>query len=100
VTVDPTALRAGEAGVPILLSSASRTDALVVGDVVDLVAVDDGGVAHIVCTGARVLAVPAASTVIGGSSAAAVLVAVPSADALAVTAATAATGLSVIHRPL
>ena len=88
-----TSVSTGTAGltlVPVTLAGPGTAAVLRSGDVVDLVAVDDAGTSRVVATGAQVVTRVSGSSLIGGSSAPVLLMAVPPGDAvdLATTAVT------------
>ena len=84
---DPTAPRSGEVSVPVAVASPALAAVLDVGDVIDLVSVADPTQPALVARGARVLQVPASGGMLTSGSSPVVLVAVPEADGLDVTAA-------------
>ena len=84
---DPTAARAGEVSVPVTLANAALASVLHVGDVIDLVSVADPAAPDLIAHSARVLQVPSSGGMLTSGSTAVVLVAVPAAVGLDVTAA-------------
>lgn len=97
-SADPAVPRPGEVTVPVALLSAAVAGVLEVGDVVDLVAVDDAGTASVVAARARVVGLPSSGSALTSSSSAIALVAVPDQGALDLSAASSAGPLSVIIR--
>ena len=91
---DPSLPRSGEASVPVSLDSTALTSVLHVGDVIDLVQVDEAGTARVVAPDARVLELPGGTGPLTGASAAVVLVAVPRATALDLSGAASLGGLT------
>lgn len=89
----------GEVAVPLVLASGAIAATLAPGDVVDLVAVDDLGTATVVASRARVLELPGAGGTLSATTSAVVLVAVPEARALPLTAASTGGAVTVVIRP-
>jgi hypothetical protein len=90
--------RSGEVTVPVTLASGAIASVLDVGDVVDLVTIPESGVPSVVAPGARVVQLASAGSALSSTASAVVLVAVPDARALDLSAAAAASPLSVIIR--
>lgn len=91
---DSTSARIGESRVPVTLASAAIAATLAQGDVIDLVDVSDVQ-AQVVARGARVVALGSGGSALSTSSPV-IVVAVPEADALDVTAATARGPLAIV----
>lgn len=91
-------LEPGQVAVPVLLSSPALAESIEVGDVIDVVGVDEDGAARVVAPRARVLQTPARSSGFGGAPAAVLLLAVGEADGLLVTAAAAEGPLAFLIR--
>lgn len=94
VTDDPTVLRIGESRVPVTLASPAIAATLAEGDVIDLVVVDEVG-AQVVAPRSRVVALGSGGSALSTSSPV-IVVAVPAATALDVTAAAARGPLAVV----
>ena len=84
---DPSEPRTGEVSIPVTLASSALASVLHVGDVIDLVSVADPAAPDLVAHSARVLQVPSSGGMLTSGSSAVVLVAVPAAAGLDVTAA-------------
>ena len=94
--LDPSIPRTGEASVPVTLASSALAAVLHSGDVIDLVSVADPAAPDLVARAARVLTVPAPGSMLSSSTSGVILVAVPAADALAVTAAASQEALTFV----
>jgi hypothetical protein len=98
VAADPTALRPGEASVPVLLGSSALAGVLQPGDVVDLVAASPTGEPEIVAAGVRVLERPSGGSGLAPSSGGLVVVAVAADDAVDVAVTSSRDDLTVVIR--
>ncbi|HAN70438.1 MAG TPA: hypothetical protein DCQ36_02455 [Actinobacteria bacterium] len=91
-------VRPGEVTVPIPLTVRAIAEAVQPGDIVDLVTVDEGGDARLIAQRARIVDRPTTGTALTPTGAI-LLVAVPRARALALTAAASQAPLSVLIHP-
>ncbi len=90
-------MRAGEVIVPVLLTSGAIAGVLSEGDIVDIVGFPEGQ-ATVVAPRVRIIGLPATGTSFSATSSAVVLVAAPSSQALALSAASSDGGVTVtIH---
>lgn len=80
--VDPAVVRTGEVLVPVTLTSSATAAVLDVGDIVDLVAVHDGGTSEVIASGARVVERPPTGGGLASSAGALIVVAVDEATAV------------------
>lgn len=99
-TTNPmTTLARGDVAIPVPLSPPPAAGLLHLGDVIDLIAVNEAGTATTVARGARVTAVPAAGGFMSTSSAL-VLVAVDELTALRIAGATGTSELTFAIHPV